>query len=270
LIFEVKSYTARLTNNQKRKIKASLTNAAAHSSIRWMLVVPLDPSPAEESWFDGLRQEFASIALEWRGRDWLDRQFAAHADLRRYVEGSDSDLLGCAGAHDPREIELELRHQLDAERDREEKEAADRGDGSQGQLDFREPLSASEAVFDRVILGGQKAKAAKVGRAQEECLRLGTPVQYAMNLVPLLDQMQERVHDGVQVAPLPAEEPRHCRERVLRGEVDALVGKVSYAEMSRSDSSTRSCCGRVPARGRATVEQLEQIRAHLTKWLGAS
>jgi hypothetical protein len=93
VIFEIKSYSARLTNSQKRKIKASLTNAATHRPIRWVLVVPLDPSPAEESWFDGLRQEFASIALEWRGRDWLDEQFAAHADLRRYVEGSDYDLL---------------------------------------------------------------------------------------------------------------------------------------------------------------------------------
>lgn len=64
VIFEVKSYSARLTNNQKRKIKASLRNAAAHNPVQWVLVVPLDPSPAEESWFDGLRKEFAPIALE--------------------------------------------------------------------------------------------------------------------------------------------------------------------------------------------------------------
>lgn len=93
VIFEVKSYPDRLTNAQKRKIKGSLTNAAAHSPVRWVLVMPLDPSPAEESWFDGLRREHPEITLEWRGRDWLDGQFAQHADLRRYVEGSDYELL---------------------------------------------------------------------------------------------------------------------------------------------------------------------------------
>jgi hypothetical protein len=93
VIFEVKSYSDRLTTAQTRKIKGSLTNAAAHSPVRWVLVMPLDPSPAEESCFDGLRREHPEITLEWRGRDWLDGQFAQHADLRRYVEGSDYDLL---------------------------------------------------------------------------------------------------------------------------------------------------------------------------------
>jgi hypothetical protein len=93
VIFEVKSYTARLTTGQKRKIEASLANAVTHCPVTWVLVMPLDPSPTEESWFDGLREKFSEITLEWRGRDWLDGKFAAHADLRRYVEGTDYELL---------------------------------------------------------------------------------------------------------------------------------------------------------------------------------
>lgn len=93
VIFEVKSYAARLSNNQKRKIKHSLTKAAGHRPVRWVLVLPLEPSPAEVMWFARLRSEFSEIALEWRGRDWLDEQFAGQPDLRRYVEGSDYDLL---------------------------------------------------------------------------------------------------------------------------------------------------------------------------------
>lgn len=55
VIFEVKSYASRLTGSQKRKIRRSLAKAAAHSPVRWVVVVPLDPSPAEQSWFDGPR-----------------------------------------------------------------------------------------------------------------------------------------------------------------------------------------------------------------------
>lgn len=87
VIFEVKSYTDRLTTSQKRGIKNSLKKAAKHNPVRWVLVMPLEPSPSEERWFDGLRAEYPSIELEWRGRDWLDKEFAKREDLIRYVEG---------------------------------------------------------------------------------------------------------------------------------------------------------------------------------------
>lgn len=87
VIFEVKSYVERLGTSQKRGIKHSLKKAAKHQPIRWILVMPLEPTPSEEKWFDGLRTEFPDIELEWRGRDWLDSQFAKREDLIRYVEG---------------------------------------------------------------------------------------------------------------------------------------------------------------------------------------
>lgn len=97
VIFEVKSHTDRLTSSRKRGITRSLAKAATHHPVRWCLILPLDPSPAEVAWFDALRAKFSNIELEWRGRDWLDAQFAAHQDLRRYVEGPDYDLLVRAG-----------------------------------------------------------------------------------------------------------------------------------------------------------------------------
>ncbi|MFI2709085.1 hypothetical protein ACH495_02990 [Micromonospora sp. NPDC018662] len=87
VIFEVKSYTDRLGASQKRGIKHSLKRAAKHKPARWALVMPLEPTPSEEKWFDGLRAEFPEIQLEWRGRDWLDNEFAKREDLIRYVEG---------------------------------------------------------------------------------------------------------------------------------------------------------------------------------------
>lgn len=93
VLFEVKSYAARLSSKQKSDIRASLRKAARHFPTRWTLILPLDPSPAEERWFDGLRNEFTAISLQWYGRDWLDYQFANHESLRRYVEGTDYALL---------------------------------------------------------------------------------------------------------------------------------------------------------------------------------
>jgi hypothetical protein len=87
VIFEVKSYSQRLTNGRKRDIRKSLTNAANHQPVRWVLILPLDPTPAEKSWFDGLKTEFSPVKLEWRGRDWLDAEFAPREHLVRYVEG---------------------------------------------------------------------------------------------------------------------------------------------------------------------------------------
>lgn len=93
VIFEVKSFTDRLHPARRRQITASLERAAVHNPVRWVLIMPLDPSPREERWFDSLRSRFPDIALEWRGRDWLDGQFGQHAQLRRYVEGPQYELL---------------------------------------------------------------------------------------------------------------------------------------------------------------------------------
>ncbi|MFF5056159.1 DEAD/DEAH box helicase family protein [Micromonospora sp. NPDC000663] len=171
-----------------------------------------------------------------------------------------------------REIEQELRHQLEADRVQEERARAEAGESAnQGTLDFREPLSASEARFDRAILGGQEAGAVKVEAAQAECRKLGIPTQFAMNLLPLLDRMQEAASAGVAAAAgnPRIEEPRHRRERVLRGEIDTIVGKVSYRTGKEKREINAELLRRgFPSRNKASVEQLEQIRNELARWLG--
>ncbi|WP_173100613.1 hypothetical protein [Actinomadura verrucosospora] len=87
VIFEIKSFTSRLTNTQKRQIKRSLKQAKHHNPDRWILIVPLDPTPSERTWFNGINEEATTPALEWRGLDWLEGQFASREHLIRYVEG---------------------------------------------------------------------------------------------------------------------------------------------------------------------------------------
>ncbi|MET8991928.1 hypothetical protein ABZW49_41315 [Nonomuraea wenchangensis] len=93
VIFEVKSFSTRLTSPRRRQIEKSLATAAKHQPIAWHLILPLEHTPPEKAWFDGLQTQYPTILLTWRGIDWLDEQFAQHDDLRRYVEGSDYGLL---------------------------------------------------------------------------------------------------------------------------------------------------------------------------------
>lgn len=166
-----------------------------------------------------------------------------------------------------RQIEEELRHQLEVETERQEKAERGEGDGDQGSLNFREPLSASEAVFDRAILAGKDATPDELAGAREECRRLGIPTQFAMNLIPLL-----RDRGRIAAAEQPraeVAEPRHRRERMLRMEIDSLVGKVSYRTGTPKKEINASLLrSGFPPRGKASVEQLEQIRDELARWLG--
>ena len=100
-LYEVKSFTKRLNSNQKRQITASLSRAVQiHAPRRWVLVIPLNPSPAELAWFDGLRAKFPDVELDWYGLDWLDGQIAGRDGVISYVEGAQSKLLRRAQQYD--------------------------------------------------------------------------------------------------------------------------------------------------------------------------
>ncbi|SDO34536.1 hypothetical protein SAMN05660199_01763 [Klenkia soli] len=99
-IYEVKSFTRRLTTSQRRQVARSLTGAVGkHAPARWVLVIPLDPTPAELTWFDKLRVQHPQVVLEWFGRDWLDGQIAGREDLISYVEGAQYKVLRRAAQH---------------------------------------------------------------------------------------------------------------------------------------------------------------------------
>src|SRR4029079_17101322 len=95
-IFEVKSFTSLLTTSQKRQALKSLKTARTNNSglKAWIMVLPKLQTPGEQRWFTKVLTAAADgVDLEWRGKDWLDEQFAAHQDLRRFLEGDDFLLL---------------------------------------------------------------------------------------------------------------------------------------------------------------------------------
>ncbi|WP_405976523.1 hypothetical protein OG496_55300 [Streptomyces sp. NBC_00988] len=91
-VYEAKSFTGRMTPGRRRQVVRSLMSAARHQPDHWDLLVPIDQTPAEQRWFDGLRVDFPFVR-EWRGRSWLDEKFAAHPDLVRYALQESSDYI---------------------------------------------------------------------------------------------------------------------------------------------------------------------------------
>lgn len=94
--FELKSFTGRMTSGRRTQVKRSLLKAAARGLRSWTLVVPIDATPAERTWFDAL-QPLIACPIEWRGLNWLDARMAERPFIARYfiqrLEGEVMDLL---------------------------------------------------------------------------------------------------------------------------------------------------------------------------------
>ena len=91
--FELKSFTGRMTTGRRRQVERSLNRAASLGPERWTLVVPIDPTPAEDKWFRKLGKEY-SFPIEWYGKTWLDEKMSAFPDIRRYfLEGTNDEVV---------------------------------------------------------------------------------------------------------------------------------------------------------------------------------
>ena len=169
-----------------------------------------------------------------------------------------------------RKIEEELRHQLDlaAEEERKAREGDGSGGSGQGLLDFREPLAASDPIFDRAILGGEECSPEELAAAEKECRHRGIPTRYAAGVASLLRD-RSAVAQAVNVTmPAAAVVPRHKREKLLRGEIKTLVGRVAKRSGAEpQDVNINLLRAGHPKRAEATVEELEATRQTLLSWM---
>lgn len=170
-----------------------------------------------------------------------------------------------------REIEEELRHQLEIEAQRD---ADDRESSSDYQppLDMRESLSATDAEFDRAIFNGGENSPEELAAAQDKCRELGLATHNALKILPMLRELEALRSGSPQLPPVRAPvavTPQHRREKMLRDEIETLARKLAYrtgvpfkqvnADLLRAGH---------PQRKKATIVQLEGIERTLAKWLG--
>lgn len=164
-----------------------------------------------------------------------------------------------------REIEEELRHQLEIEVQRDRTRQASEGE-YQPALNFRESLSATEAQFDRGILGGEEITPAELEEARDYCRRHGIPVQHAAGIVPLMRSARQQ-KEPVREVPVQAT-PRHRLEKMLRDEVETMARKLAYrAGVEPKQVNADLLRAGFPRRSKATISDLEAMRAKLAEWL---
>ena len=91
--FELKSFTGRMTSVRRRQVERSLKQVANFDPARWSLIVPIDPTPAEDHWFRQLGRNYG-FPIAWLGRTWLDEKMSAFPDIRRYfLEGANDEVV---------------------------------------------------------------------------------------------------------------------------------------------------------------------------------
>lgn len=83
VIFEVKSFSDRLHPDQKRQIKRSLAKALTHDPAHWVLVLPLNLTPGEQSWFHEVLAADTDVPLSWMCRTAIDLELARRPHLTR-------------------------------------------------------------------------------------------------------------------------------------------------------------------------------------------
>jgi hypothetical protein len=90
--YELKSFTGRMTPARRRQVKRSLTRAMETSPRTWTLIVPINPTPEEQRWFDSLGAELPAD-LDWLGKTWLEEQLARFPDIIRYFSGAANEVI---------------------------------------------------------------------------------------------------------------------------------------------------------------------------------
>jgi hypothetical protein len=92
-IFELKSFTGRVSSSRRTQVKRSLARASQHDPSAWHLVVPIQPTQAEDEWFRRLTAD-CPFECDWLGLDWLDSHMADFPAISRYyIEGSRDEVL---------------------------------------------------------------------------------------------------------------------------------------------------------------------------------
>ena len=92
-IFQLKSQTGRMGDSQRKQVKNSLKAASRHNPVAWHLVVPIDPTPGELTWFENLTSDYP-FPCDWRGKTWLNSRMAEMPDIYRYfLEGASEEVI---------------------------------------------------------------------------------------------------------------------------------------------------------------------------------
>jgi hypothetical protein len=79
--FQHKYFPERVGKSQRAQVEKSLVTATKKHSIKcWTLMLPINLSPDEIRWFQGLQKKYRPLAMDWWGKDKLCELLTGHRD----------------------------------------------------------------------------------------------------------------------------------------------------------------------------------------------
>lgn len=97
VIYELKSWTGRLSARSRwQQLERSARRAAGRHPLRWIVVCPINLTPAEKVKFDSLASK-CDLDGTWRGRTWLDARMAEHPYVGRYFGSAHDEVIQLLG-----------------------------------------------------------------------------------------------------------------------------------------------------------------------------
>lgn len=82
-----------MSKHPRDQVKNSLKKACQHNPAVWHLVVPIDPTPGELTWFENLTAD-CPFPCHWHGKTWLDMHMSQMPEIYRYyMEGANDRVI---------------------------------------------------------------------------------------------------------------------------------------------------------------------------------
>jgi superfamily II DNA or RNA helicase len=160
------------------------------------------------------------------------------------------------------QIEQEIQHEIDRERDETEEQASRSGDGGQLSLIPHIPIGASAPVFDRAIHAGQEYTAEENAKAEALLQKHGFPASALASLRKLVreDLSSEQPVTVPQPVAEAVQAPAYKVKRQLKAQLSTVARRLALAtgvEHKTVQWEINQFMG-VPARDKATIEQLRK------------
>jgi hypothetical protein len=80
--FQHKYFIERLGTVQRKQVEESLKQATSkHILTEWTLMIPINMTPTEIRWFDGLKKKYAPLQMDWWGKTKLQDLLGKYPDI---------------------------------------------------------------------------------------------------------------------------------------------------------------------------------------------
>jgi|GEM_PF-6317374 len=98
-VFQHKYFIGRLNTSRKKQIHDSLQKATFNKPVAWTLCIPIDFTIKEKQWFDGLKEIFNPIEIDYWGAGRLEYLLHTNQEIKNHYFPNVTEQLKILNAH---------------------------------------------------------------------------------------------------------------------------------------------------------------------------